>query len=73
MILFLIAGSLMSADSDSEAKVNLRSAVPVWVMMFILGILGFLLLQLVLLHCYLQCKGLTTYEFLQERKKAEER
>ena len=37
--------------------------------MVILGILGILLLNLMILHIYLWHRGLTTYEFLLERKR----
>ena len=59
MIMFLIAGGVMSTGTD--ANEILGRAIPVWIMMLILGVLGFLLMQLILLHIYLQCKGLTTY------------
>ena len=69
--MFLIAGGLMSTGRENVNEI-FAQIIPVWIMMVILGVLGFLLMQLILLHIYLQCKGLTTYEFLQERKKEQE-
>lgn len=70
MTIFMAAGALMTQNVDG-LKSKLNFAIPVWIMMLIVGILDFLLLQLVLLHLYLQCRGITTYEFLQERKRIE--
>ena len=58
----------MSTGAENKKEILART-IPVWIMMLILGVLGFLLIQLILLHIYLQCKNLTTYEFLQERRK----
>ena len=37
-----------------------------------MGVFGFLLFNLIALHLYLNANGLTTYQFLQMRKKQEE-
>ena len=37
-----------------------------------LGILAVLLLNLILLHIYLMCRGISTFDFLMERRRNEE-
>lgn len=69
IIIFLIAASIMSTISDITSQEKISRAIPVWVLMPILSVLGFLLLNLVFLHIYLQCRGLTTYSFMMERRK----
>lgn len=44
----------------------------IWVMLALLIIAGAFLSQLVILHFYLIIRGITTYEFLQERRREEE-
>ncbi len=43
-----------------------------WIAGLAMGIFGFLLFNLIALHIYLKVKGLTTYQFLQLKKKEEE-
>jgi palmitoyltransferase ZDHHC1/11 len=43
-----------------------------WVAALMMAIFGFLLFNLIALHVYLNVHGLTTYQFLQMRKKEEE-
>jgi flagellar biosynthesis component FlhA len=52
--------------------------VPSWIVMGIICILWVLLLNLIILHIYLNCKGYTTYQFIvarreQERQEEEEK
>lgn len=42
-----------------------------WLQGAIMGVFGFLLFNLIALHFYLNANGLTTYQFLQLRKKEE--
>lgn len=51
----------MSTRIDSHDIETLKFAIPVWVIMAVLGILVIFLSQLIILHVYLLCNSLTTY------------
>lgn len=55
----------MSTKIRFFGRNKLGFAIPVWVMMCIVGIIEIFLLQLILLHIYLIARGISTYEFLQ--------
>ena len=44
-----------------------------WIIGLILVIFAFLIINLIFLHIYLICSHQTTYQFLQKKKKEEER
>lgn len=69
-VLFEIAGALMCFQVELPGEMSY--AIPVWVMMGVLAIMIIFLSQLIILHVYLMCRGVTTYEFLMERKKQEQ-
>lgn len=56
---------------ELETSLHLAQAVPVWVLMAVLGVLVIFLFQLIALHLYLLVRGISTYEFLQERRQEE--
>jgi hypothetical protein len=45
--------------------------IPTWIVMAVISVLSILLLNLILLHIYLNCKGYTTYQFIMVRKEQE--
>jgi high-affinity nickel permease len=51
---------------------QLGKIIPSWIAALLMGIFGFLLFNLIVLHIYLIVNGMTTYQFLQKRKKEEE-
>jgi chromate transport protein ChrA len=59
--------SVNFADGTAVTK-----AVLSWVAGGVLGVFGFLLLNLIILHIYLIVTGQSTYTFLQRKKKEEE-
>ena len=64
MIIFLVSAAIMSTVENITNEENLPRAIAVWIIMVVESILGFLLLNLLLLHIYLRCLGKTTYEFM---------
>ena len=42
-----------------------------WIVLGIVSILALLLLNLIILHLYLACKGYTTYQFIMARREQE--
>jgi hypothetical protein len=42
-----------------------------WVSAVVIGVFGFLLVNLIALHSYLLATGQTTYQFLQRKKQEE--
>ena len=54
-------------------KQYLGFMVTSWVVLAIIFILAILLLNLILLHVYLGCKGYTTYQFIMVRREEERR
>lgn len=69
MIIFLTGGAIMSSQANFNDIDHLGRSIPVWIMMVIMAILTILLLNLIILHIYLRCRGITTYELLMERKR----
>lgn len=72
MIIFLVGGGIMSSQANFNEIDHLSRSIPVWIMMVVMAILSILLFNLILLHIYLRCRGITTYELLMERKKNDE-
>ena len=54
-------------DGNQLAKIILA-----WIAAVLMAVFGFLLFNLILLHIFLIVNGLTTYQFLQQRKKQEQ-
>jgi hypothetical protein len=69
-VLFVIGGAIATVNSDHN--MNIKYLIPIWVMIGVLSIMLIFLSQLIILHIYLLCRNITTYEFLMERKRNEE-
>ena len=63
---------ISSIQIDYGSRDNLSKIIPAWIAALLMGIFGFLLFNLIALHIYLIANGMTTYQFLQKRKKEEE-
>lgn len=59
--IYLIAAGIISSQVDITNPEILKRIIPVWILIAILAVLGFLLFNLISLHIYLQYKGLTTF------------
>lgn len=64
--------ALASFKVDFADSGQLVRIVFSWIVALVLGIFGFLIVNLVILHVYLLATGQTTYQFLQRKKKEEE-
>ena len=69
MALHVALASFKVNFSDSGQLVRI---VLSWIVALVLGIFGFMLVNLIILHIYLLMTGQTTYQFLQRKKKEEE-
>jgi beta-lactamase regulating signal transducer with metallopeptidase domain len=45
--------------------------IVIWIIGVVVCVFALLLINLIILHVYLHCKGLTTYEFILIRKEEE--
>lgn len=61
-ILYIIGGALATKNNDINQ--NIKYFIPAWVMIGVLSIMLIFLSQLIILHIYLLCRAITTYEFL---------
>jgi len=58
-----------STGVEYGVKEQLGKIIPSWIAALLMTIFGFLLFNLIVLHMYLIVNGMTTYQFLQKRKK----
>lgn len=63
---------ISSLAADYSEKKEVIMMVLGWIAGLLMAIFGFLLFNLIALHVYLNINDLTTYQFLQIRKKEEE-
>ena len=63
---------LSSINTNFSSKEQLAKIIVSWIAALLMAIFGFLLFNLIALHIYLIASGMTTYQFLQKRKKEEE-
>lgn len=63
---------MSSLAADFSQKGDVVMIVLAWIAGLFMVVFGFLLFNLIALHIYLNINGLTTYQFLQIRKKEEE-
>jgi palmitoyltransferase ZDHHC9/14/18 len=63
---------LTSFSVDFSNKNQLIRIILSWAIASVLAVLGFMLLNLIILHIYLLITDQTTYQFLQRKKKEEE-
>jgi palmitoyltransferase ZDHHC9/14/18 len=63
---------LTSFSVDFSNNNQLTRIILSWVIALVLAILGFLILNLIILHIYLLSTDQTTYQFLQRKKREEE-
>ena len=68
MIIFLVAGAVVSLEVEAEGEM-LNRLIPIWILMVPFSILVVLLFYLILLHIYLNCRGISTYVYIMERRK----
>lgn len=71
-IIFVIESILSSFSVDFNDKKQVAQIVLGWVVGLTLLIFGILVGNLVILHIYLQCNGMTTYSFIMKQRREEE-
>lgn len=72
---FFQMSSYVAAAAVLTAQRNfaefLPSMIAVWVTLVVITVFDFLVLNLIVLHIYLRCKGLTTFEMIMLMKEEE--
>lgn len=63
---------ISSFKVDFSDSSQLARIIVIWIIGLVLLVFGFLLLNLIILHIYLNATEQTTYQFLQRKKKEEE-
>jgi hypothetical protein len=66
VVVHAAVGSVGEAKGESVEKFAVG-----WVSAVVIGVFGFLLVNLIALHSYLLATGQTTYQFLQRKKQEE--
>jgi hypothetical protein len=63
--------ALASFTVDFGDQSQLVKIIFSWLIGLVMGVFGFLILNLIILHIYLLATDQTTYQFLQRKKKEE--
>lgn len=71
-VIVLVHVVLASINTDYQQEDAWLKAGLGWFAALLMTVFGFLLFNLIALHCYLLATNQTTYQFLQRRKKEEE-
>ena len=71
-VIVIIHAIMASFVVDFSNNTQLAQIIASWVAGLLMTVFGFLLFNLIALHFYLIANELTTYQFLQQRKKEEE-
>lgn len=69
MATFTAAGITLSLEK--QFHLYMAQMIAVWAYMGIVAVLLFLILNLVILHIYLICKGMTTYQLITSIREEE--
>jgi phage shock protein PspC (stress-responsive transcriptional regulator) len=67
--IYIISAVIMTKRYVDREEDKISRAIPVWVVLCLHAIVAVFLLQLIALHFYLIFRGITTYEFLQEKRR----
>lgn len=71
-VIIIVHVALTSFAVDFGDQSQLMRIVLSWIIALVMGVFGFLILNLIILHIYLKATEQTTYQFLQRKKKEEE-
>ena len=71
-VVVIVHTVVSSTQVDFKQGSQLARIIAAWLGALLMAVFGFLLFNLILLHLYLIANDMTTYQFLQRRKKQEE-
>ena len=69
LLIFSLSAIILTAEDNWETILGFM--IPTWIILAVVVVFCFLVLNLILLHIYLACKGFTTYQFIVARREEE--